>query len=47
MLAEQYEELKLFLWKKFEHDRDGYTDAKGQFISACTERAKKEYKNRY
>lgn len=47
MLVEQYEELKLFLWKKFEHDRDGYTDAKGQFISTCTERAKKEYKNRY
>ncbi len=46
-LAKQYEEMKLSLWKKFEHDRDGYTNAKGQFISECTEKAKKEYKNRY
>ena len=46
-LAKQYEEMKLSLWKKFEHDRDGYTNAKGQFILECTERAKKEYKNRY
>ena len=46
-LAKQYEEMKLSLWKKFEHNRDGYTNAKGQFIFECTERAKKEYKNRY
>lgn len=46
-LAKQYEEMKLSLWKKFEYDRDGYTNAKGQFISECTEKAKKEYKNIY
>jgi GrpB-like predicted nucleotidyltransferase (UPF0157 family) len=46
-LAKQYEEMKLSLWKKFEHDRDGYTNAKGQFISECTEKAIEKYKNRY
>lgn len=47
VLAKQYEEMKLSLWKKYEHDRDGYTNAKGQFISECTKRAKSEYMNRY
>ena len=46
-LAKEYEEMKLSLWKKFEHNRDGYTNAKGQFISKYTEKAKKEYVNRY
>lgn len=46
-LAKQYEEIKLSLWKKYEHDRDGYTNAKGQFISECTEKAKMVYKGRY
>jgi len=46
-MAKQYEEMKLLLWKKFEHDRDGYTNAKGRFISECTEKAKKVYENRY
>lgn len=31
-IAEKYEQLKLSLWKKYEHDRDGYTDAKGTFV---------------
>ena len=26
--AKEYEQLKLSLWKQFEHDRDGYTAAK-------------------
>lgn len=34
-LAKEYEELKLGLWKKYEHDRDGYTDAKAEFIEKC------------
>lgn len=34
-LARQYEELKLSLWKKYEHDRDGYTDAKTEFVENC------------
>ena len=43
-LAKQYEELKLSLWKKFEHDRDGYTSAKTSFVAKHTEKAKKIYK---
>ena len=27
-IAEKYEQLKLSLWKKYEHDRDGYTEAR-------------------
>ena len=46
-LAKQYEELKLSLWKKFEHDRDGYTSAKGCFVAEQTEKAKKLYGDRY
>lgn len=46
-LAKQYEALKLSLWKRYEHDRDGYTDAKGAFIREQTEKAKAEYGNRY
>ncbi|WP_298079807.1 GrpB family protein [uncultured Cardiobacterium sp.] len=39
-IARQYEALKLSLWKPYEHDRDGYTNAKGDFIRAITARAK-------
>lgn len=46
-VAKEYETLKLSLWKKFEHDRDGYTDAKTDFIKKCTDLAKCEYRNRY
>lgn len=34
-LAKEYERLKLSLWKEFEHDRDGYTQAKTEFIERC------------
>ena len=47
LLAKQYEELKLSLWKKFEHDRDGYTSAKTAFIAEQTDKAKKCYGNKY
>lgn len=30
--AQEYERLKLSLWKPYEHDRDGYTDAKSGFV---------------
>jgi len=40
-IAKQYEALKLSLWKPYEHDRDGYTNTKGDFIRAITARAKK------
>lgn len=46
-VAKEYEELKLSLLKEYEHNRDGYTDAKSDFISKYTELAKKEYGERY
>lgn len=45
--ARQYERLKLSLWKKYEHDRDGYTSAKGAFVARQTSAAKKEYGKSY
>ena len=47
-IAKEYEKLKLNLWKEFEHDRDGYTDAKSDFIRKYTKIARKKYgsKNR-
>lgn len=47
IVAKQYEALKLSLWKKYEHDRDGYTNAKSEFIMKYTDKAKNEYKDRY
>ncbi|MCH5349069.1 MAG: GrpB family protein [Oscillospiraceae bacterium] len=47
LLAKQYEELKLSLWKRFEHNRDGYTSAKTDFVSEQTDKAKKFYGNKY
>lgn len=41
-VAEEYERLKLSLWKEYEHDRDGYTAAKSAFVSKYTELAKAE-----
>ena len=47
LLAKQYEDLKLSLWKKFEHDRDGYTFAKTSFVAEQTDKATKCYGKRY
>ncbi len=38
--AQAYETLKLQLWKKFEHNRDAYTDAKTEFVKEVTRLAK-------
>jgi len=38
--AAEYVELKRSLFKGFEHDRDGYTGAKGEFIREITDNAK-------
>lgn len=38
--ADAYAALKRGLKEQFEHDRDGYTNAKGEFIKAVTKRAK-------
>ena len=46
-VAREYEALKMGLKDKYEHDRDGYTEAKGQFINECTEKARVEFSNRY
>lgn len=47
LLAKQYEELKLSLWKRFKHDRDRYTLSKTSFIAEQTNKAKKYYGYRY
>lgn len=39
-IAKEYEKLKLQLWKKFEHNRDAYTDAKTDFVQKYTDLAK-------
>lgn len=39
--AKEYEKLKFALWKKFEHDRDGYTEAKSDFVKKTTSEAKR------
>ena len=44
-IAKQYEKLKLKLWKEFEHDRDGYTDAKSDFIRKYTKIARERHKS--
>ena len=45
--AKEYEELKLKLWKKYEHNRDAYTDAKTELVRRYTEMARRLYGNRY
>lgn len=42
-VAEEYERLKLSLLKKYEHDRDGYTNVKSEFVEKYTNLAKTEY----
>ena len=46
-IAGEYEALKLSLWKKFEHDREAYTDAKTDFVRRITNEARRKYGNRY
>ena len=46
-VAVQYGNLKLKLWKEYEHNRDGYTEAKTDFIKRYTKKAKEEYGDRY
>ncbi|MCQ2975014.1 MAG: GrpB family protein [Bacteroidales bacterium] len=42
-IAKEYETLKLSLWHKFEHNRDGYTQAKTDFIEKITKFAKDDF----
>jgi GrpB-like predicted nucleotidyltransferase (UPF0157 family) len=46
-IADEYESLKLSLWRKYEFDRDAYTTAKTDFIQEHTRAARAEYKDRY
>ena len=46
-IADEYGRLKMRLWKKYEHNRDGYTEAKSDFINKYSEKAKLEYAGRY
>lgn len=45
--AEEYGKLKQELKEQYEHNRDGYTAAKTEFIMKYTELARKEFGNRY
>ena len=46
-IAEKYGELKKNLEKEYKHNRDGYTDAKTEFIKKHTAEARKEFKEKY
>lgn len=46
-VAKAYEQMKLKLWKKYEHNRDGYTNAKTAFVEKRTLEARKIYGDRY
>lgn len=46
-IAKEYETLKLSLWKKYEHNRDAYTNAKTDFVRRFTNEARKMYVGRY
>lgn len=41
-VAGEYERRKLSLWKKYEYNRDGYTEAKTEFILYYTKKAKEK-----
>ena len=47
LIAKEYETLKLSLMVKFEHNRDGYTESKSDFIRKYSTKAKKQFANRY
>ena len=38
--AREYEKLKISLQKRFKHNRDAYTEAKGDFIRQCVKEAR-------
>ena len=46
-IAAAYEQLKLALWRQYPRDRDGYTQAKTDFVLRYTEAAKRAYPGRY
>ncbi|MFW6238561.1 MAG: GrpB family protein, partial [Halanaerobiales bacterium] len=46
-VAAKYGELKQKLKDKYKHNRDGYTEAKSEFIKKWTQKARKKFGNRY
>ena len=46
-IAQEYRNLKKSLEEKYKHNRDGYTDAKTEFINKWTIEARKELKQKY
>ncbi|MCI8298896.1 MAG: GrpB family protein [Lachnospiraceae bacterium] len=46
-IAGEYEKMKLKLWKEYEYNRDGYTNAKTEFVQKYTEKARLLYRDRY
>lgn len=45
--AKEYEQLKLSLWKTYEHDRDEYTRRKTDMVNTFTKIAMQEFPGRY
>jgi len=46
-IAKEYEQLKLALREQYLHDRDGYTEAKGEFIEKHSKQARLAFPGRY
>lgn len=46
-IADDYGKLKTILKEQYTYDRDGYTEAKGEFVRKYTEIARKEFPNKY
>ncbi|MDD3045760.1 MAG: GrpB family protein [Candidatus Delongbacteria bacterium] len=46
-VADEYGKLKTVLKEQYEHDRDGYTDAKTDFINRYSKIARIEFENKY
>lgn len=46
-VAKEYEELKINLLEEFRNNRDGYTEAKTDFINRYTKLAREQYQKRY
>lgn len=47
LIAKEYEAMKIVLAEKYKNDRDGYTQAKTEFVLKYTALAKEKYGKRY
>jgi GrpB-like predicted nucleotidyltransferase (UPF0157 family) len=46
-IADEYAKLKIKLKEHYTYDRDGYTEAKGEFVNKYTDKARGEFPNKY